>query len=303
MFNGSVMNQLTKEQIVAEEAMVWLEQNPNRYTRFGWHTGVNHSYPGVVEMLFDGLDPNEKMPLGVRKLTDTPTYAAARLGIKFPLPMHWFNFHHSLQDLRQYVDAFTGKISSHKTYGVVQAICQRPNLSEDLKYSFARSSSACRESIADRDDLPEDLIRELSNDDDFMVRMCIAGNPNLPQDLVTRMAHDSLFHVREKIARRPDLTSQALDILIVDSNHMVLRAIAARTDLNEKLLIELAQSGNQKVLQSLSYNKTIPLEAAIILRDERIRIHRDVFLSLVKRYPDIDPNVLKKLDPTPNTYR
>ena len=95
-----------------------------------------------------------------------------------------------------------------------------PNTPKDVMETLTHCKhNFAREALADRKDLPLDIMLKLVVDEDFRVRMKVAANSAAPMALIEHLVHDESGWVRYEMAKRKDVTEAALCVLIGDADN------------------------------------------------------------------------------------
>lgn len=135
------------------------------------------------------------------------------------------------------------------------------NLSYDVLDTIAKADSSQVQAVrwlAQRNDLPEDILRYLSRHGDQTVRYHVAKNPNTPSDIFDTFLNDKRATVRKALASRKDLSEIQYSILAEDSDVSVRRAIA-RNKAVPNTVLEILENDEDPdiitIVQHRLYNK------------------------------------------------
>lgn len=97
---------LSPGQQMAIRARSWIESNPRHWDQTNYHCGTSHCFAGVVEMLADGLDPQEEYDS-----TCTVERARLSLGLDYWVAgILWFSPYLTLDNIRDLVKAYTAPL-------------------------------------------------------------------------------------------------------------------------------------------------------------------------------------------------
>ncbi|NHI94513.1 MAG: hypothetical protein EAX96_18625 [Candidatus Lokiarchaeota archaeon] len=157
-------------------------------------------------------------------------------------------------------------------------IMEEDLLKNSLKRYLKTGSFSVRKSIANRKDLPLEIMRILAKDEHKYIRKELAKRENLPIELVQFLADDDASEVREEIAARNDLSVKLITKLATDNEKYVRAKIASRKQLSKTLLKKLVCDPEGWVKQ------------AVAARED---LSRDLIVSLVK---DKDDRVIKVIE-------
>ena len=114
-------------------------------------------------------------------------------------------------------------------------------------------------SLAKREDIPTDILREMAKTGSIWVRGGAAGNPTLPVDLWDTMMTDQSAVVRESLARNEALTAETLKKMSEDEDERVRRGVADNPNTSEDILFRLASDPSEIVRWGVANNPKTPL--------------------------------------------
>jgi hypothetical protein len=101
----------------------------------------------------------------------------------------------------------------------------RPEASRSLAADLWRKARdrnwIVRRGVAERPDVPADLLAELARDADKDVRCAVACNPKASPKLLGRLALDVDAEVRRKVARNPNVSAEILKTLAQNTDKLV----------------------------------------------------------------------------------
>lgn len=121
-------------------------------------------------------------------------------------------------------------------------ITNKENLTENLIKKLSEDKDFnVRLSIANRVDLSDNIIKNLAKDHTSIVRCTIANRLELSEPLIQELAKHQEWDVRAIIAERNDVSKSILYELAKDEDSMVRSAVAGRSDLDQHLIQELSK--------------------------------------------------------------
>ena len=129
-------------------------------------------------------------------------------------------------------------VCSELSANIRPRIAQRENLPQEIVCALAADEDVnVRRTVAGRHDLPTTAVQQLSKDVDKDVRQFIAQREHLPQDIVCALAADQDVGVRRTVAGRHDLPTTAVQQLSNDAD-AVVRNIFLPRDLSWAIVLE-----------------------------------------------------------------
>ncbi|MGB8699752.1 MAG: hypothetical protein WCD18_10080 [Thermosynechococcaceae cyanobacterium] len=115
-----------------------------------------------------------------------------------------------------------------------------------------------RRFVAQLPDAPLALLETLSLDDVSQVRLAVAQNPNAPVLLLELLAQDPDRQVRLAVAQRPDPPLHVLEKLSEDTDVTILMVVAQGQLTPKRVLSRLAQHGEKSIRQAIAKNPCTP---------------------------------------------
>jgi len=118
---------------------------------------------------------------------------------------------------------------------------------------------------------PENILRELAKDNEWVIRYNVAKHPNTPKDLLRQLAKDTDEGVRRHVAENPNTSEKVLRNLAKDKYWYVRRTLAENPNVSITVLIMLFEYENnckkpaETILQALYKNPKLPYVAKVII--------------------------------------
>ena len=122
--------------------------------------------------------------------------------------------------------------------------------------------------LARRESLPLNMLLELAEHDEPMVRGAVVWNPSTPPNLLAQLASDPSEDVRFRVAMNDATGSDLLTQLAKDSNDSVRRGVAQNSSTLPHLLTQLAGDVVKDVREAVAANPSTPSEVRAKLEGE-----------------------------------
>ena len=166
----------------------------------------------------------------------------------------------------------------------------------ELSALFQRLIQECgmqaRLFLAQRLDIPTDILIQLAQADEFKVREVVARNPNTPAIALVEMAQDKESKVREAVAQNPNTPTDVLEKLAQDEDCYVLVHVAGRRNLPSPILENLANCKASNVREKAMVNPDLSKQAVeLILYGE----YASDYLNLNPGFLAANPDSLAKV--------
>lgn len=139
----------------------------------------------------------------------------------------------------------------------------------DQASSALRDSEPFQIAVAEDYGMPPELLYQLINHGDFVIRWMLAGNPSLPAALLRNLANDADGQVRDRAARNPSTPPDVLSALIADEDADVRCAAAANKFLPVGLAIQIAESTDPKMRGRAAAHPLFPMSIIRKLADDK----------------------------------
>lgn len=136
--------------------------------------------------------------------------------------------------------------------------------------------------LAQRLDLPTEMLTHLASDPELKVRQAVAQNSNTPVDDLRKLSNDKDSKVRQSLAKNLHTPSETLERLAKDEDSSVRMTIACRTDLSSQVLEDLANDKNFQVRSRSMVNPSLAKES----------VERILCGQYMTEYLRIDPDFL-----------
>gem|GEM_PF-2578271 len=116
-----------------------------------------------------------------------------------------------------------------------------------LRVIYSELSAYIRPRIAQRENLPQEIVCALAADEDVNVRRTVAGRHDLPTTAVQQLSKDVDKDVRQFIAQREHLPQDIVCALAADQDVGVRRTVAGRHDLPTTVVQQLSNDADAVV--------------------------------------------------------
>ena len=170
-------------------------------------------------------------------------------------------------------------VCSELSANIRPRIAQRENLPQEIVCALAADEDAnVRLAVAGRHDLWEPVLRQLSNDADAGIRQRIGQRENLPQEIVCALGTDEDVNVRRTVAGRHDLPTTAVQQLSKDVDKDVRQFIAQREHLPQDIVCALAADQDVGVRRTVAGRHDLPTTVVQQLSNDADAVVRNIFL-------------------------
>ena len=136
-----------------------------------------------------------------------------------------------------------------------------------------------------------EIIDELAEDEDWLVRYGVARNPNTPIEVIMKLAEDEDANVRYGVARNPNTPVEVIMKLTEDEDVNVRYGVADNPRISAEVLRKLAEDEDEWVRQEVAKNPRTPVEVLMILAEDEDEYVREK----VAKNPNTPIDILKKL--------
>ncbi len=166
----------------------------------------------------------------------------------------------------------------------------------ELSVIFQRLIAECgmkaRLFLAQRYDIPTEILVQLAQADEFKVRNVVAQNPNTPAIALVGMAQDKESKVRQAVAQNPNTPINIIEKLAQDEDSYVLVHVAVKRNLPSPILEKLANCKASNVREKAMVNPDLSKQAVeLILCGE----YASDYLNLNPGFLAANPDSLAKV--------
>jgi len=172
-------------------------------------------------------------------------------------------------------------------------------------------SAEVRASLAENDELSEELLTILAEDKHKIVRGIVASRPDLPKYIVDKLLDDKEESVLEKLIEKQKLSEAQLELFIQSKSLSIKRSLASNPYITKKIIEKIIDDNH--VVNYLVFNPSISKDIQTILADRIISseyefMHEELAEKLVsipkhiwKKFIDENnENVCRSLASNPN---
>jgi len=138
-----------------------------------------------------------------------------------------------------------------------------------------------RASIAKDPSTPVDILVQLSQDEDWMVRQGVAGHRNTPAEALDRLSHclieDQADGTLERVASNHNTPAEALVRLSQDENEQVRYYVVWNPNTPIDTLVQLSQDKSEFVRRKVARNPRTPIDTLVRLsQDKSEKVRKEV---------------------------
>ena len=178
-----------------------------------------------------------------------------------------------------------------KKYGKIN-LAESNNASPEIIEELAENEDMIlRRAVAENPKTPVKLLRKLTGDRDLAVRRNVALNTSTPVDILMKLAEDEEKWVRFAVARNPNAPAEILRKLTEDEYEQVRWGVASNPNTPAEALMKLTEDGNWVVRREIVENPKTPVEALRKLTEDE---YVDVRQKIAKN-PNAPADILRKL--------
>ena len=178
-----------------------------------------------------------------------------------------------------------------KKYGKIN-LAESNNASPEIIEELAENEDMIvRRAVAENPKTPVKLLRKLTGDRDMVMRRNVALNTSTPVDILMKLAEDEEKWVRIAVARNPNTPAEILRKLTEDEYEQVRWGVASNPNTPAEALMKLTEDGNWVVRREIVENPKTPVEALRKLTEDE---YVDVRQKIAKN-PNAPADILRKL--------
>lgn len=144
----------------------------------------------------------------------------------------------------------------------------------------------------------QELLLQLSKDQDATIRTIVADNKSTPVDVLINLSQDYILAVRRSIAGNPNTPIDVLDQLSKDHEPGVRSMVASNSNTSPETLIRLSMDGWHATRQNVCGNRNTP--PGILNNLSRDPDHHVRKIIAANEHPNLSPDILDRLAEDPS---
>jgi len=161
---------------------------------------------------------------------------------------------------------------------VLQKLAYNPNTPIDILQHLAKHDELrVRENVCRNQATPTSLLSEMAKSRDWQIRWCVAERPNVSDEILAQLSDDPSDSVRRGLAYNT-ASPELLLKLSQDNSKEVRTTVALNKYTPVEALVGLAKDHHENVRRLVAARTDLPLEQQLQLADDQSAIVRDALL-------------------------